>query len=208
MPAQTTAIRAASTSTTTIPTTKGEQSFTFTWGRQTDIRTINPTTTSLADDSGEVSDTALAGYIAKYATKGTGISDGADRRIRCADDIEALPISDHHKQMIRTAWNLGAHPDLAHLRRWAHMLGFRGHFLTKSRRYSLTFTAIRGHRHQWQRHQALTALGTDPEQDTVLVINDWRYDHTGYRSEAEYELAAAIYQRKQHQHTRRDTTNE
>ena len=29
------------------------------------------------------------------------------------------------------------------LRRWAHMLGFRGHFLTKSRAYSTTFTAIR-----------------------------------------------------------------
>lgn len=42
--------------------------------------------------------------------------------------------------MIRTAWILGARPELAdlRLRAWAQMLGFRGHFSTKSRRYSTT----------------------------------------------------------------------
>ncbi|HEX2319300.1 MAG TPA: replication initiator, partial [Streptosporangiaceae bacterium] len=29
------------------------------------------------------------------------------------------------------------------LNRWTHMLGYRGHFLTKSRRYSVTFTQLR-----------------------------------------------------------------
>lgn len=47
--------------------------------------------------------------------------------------------------MIRTAWTLGARPELAdlRLRAWAHMLGFRGHFSTKSRRYSTTLGALR-----------------------------------------------------------------
>ena len=31
------------------------------------------------------------------------------------------------------------------LRRWAHMLGFRGHFLIKSRRYWVTVTDLLNH---------------------------------------------------------------
>jgi hypothetical protein len=47
--------------------------------------------------------------------------------------------------MIRTAWDLGAAPGLAHLnlRKWAYMLGFPGHFSTKSRRYSTTLGTLR-----------------------------------------------------------------
>src|SRR5262249_47996064 len=41
----------------------------------------------------------------------------------------------------------------ASLRRWAHMLGFGGHFLTKARRYSVTFTALRQARITYRRHQ-------------------------------------------------------
>jgi len=40
--------------------------------------------------------------------------------------------------MIAACLKLGGHPhpDFRALRRWAHMLGYRGHFATKSRRYS------------------------------------------------------------------------
>ena len=60
--------------------------------------------------------------------------------------------------MITTAWDLGSRDEYAglHLRRWAHMLGFRGHFLTKSRRYSSTFTAIRAERHRARRRGRIT----------------------------------------------------
>jgi hypothetical protein len=47
--------------------------------------------------------------------------------------------------MIQAAWDLGSldrYADL-NLRRWAHLLGFRGHFLTKSRAYSTTFKTLR-----------------------------------------------------------------
>ncbi|WP_433286980.1 replication initiator [Pseudonocardia sp. CA-142604] len=56
-------------------------------------------------DDGEISDASSAGYIAKYATKGTGASGTADRRIR---DIDHLDVSPHHKAMSRTCWELGA----------------------------------------------------------------------------------------------------
>ena len=54
--------------------------------------------------------------------------------------------------MIETAWQLGGldQYEPLSLRRWAHMLGFRGHFLTKSRRYSITFTDLRQRRRTWR----------------------------------------------------------
>ncbi len=109
------------------------RSHTFTFGRQLDIRTIRS-----ADFNGgqELTERAVAAYIAKYATKGAETATGAlDRSLKFAAELAQLDISDHARRLIRTAWTLGAHKDLEHLRlRRAHMLGFRGHFSTKSRR--------------------------------------------------------------------------
>jgi excisionase family DNA binding protein len=48
------------------------------------------------------------------------------------------------------------------------MLGFRGHFSTKSRRYSTTLGALRDARAEWRRAQAAVANG--PEHDTTYVL--------------------------------------
>ena len=148
---------------------------------------------------------ALAAYIAKYATKGTGATEGADRPIRDVAHVEHLRISEHHRRMITTAWELGgiASYDALNLRRWAHMLGFRGHFLTKSHRYSTTFTALRAVRRSSRLRADLDALNHDthganeiaPDLDTVTVINDWWPVHYGHRDDGERELAAAIGER-------------
>ena len=47
--------------------------------------------------------------------------------------------------MITGAWELGDQPELAELRLrpWAHVLGFHGHFSTRSRRYSTTLGCLR-----------------------------------------------------------------
>jgi hypothetical protein len=54
--------------------------------------------------------------------------------------------------MVATAWLLGDDPELAHLglRRHVHRLGYGGHFLSKSRTYSTTFSALREARALWQ----------------------------------------------------------
>lgn len=166
------------------------------WGSQVDVRPIRQTSADqFADQAGELSDAQLAGYIAKYATKGTNISEGADKPIRSEGHIDYLRISEHHRRMIRTAWNLGGHDQYAdlNLRRWAHMLGFRGHFLTKSHRYSSTFRAIREQQRAYRLGQTLDALGLDAEN--VTVVNDWRFAGAGYRDDAERELAAGIADR-------------
>jgi hypothetical protein len=88
----------------------------------------------------------VAGYIAKYATKATeSFGAGLDRRLT-ADDLERLDkVPTHVAELVRTAWELGGRAELEglRLRKWAHMLGFRGHWSTESRRYSTTFGVLR-----------------------------------------------------------------
>jgi hypothetical protein len=62
--------------------------------------------------------------------------EGVDRPIRDGDHIAHLDIGPHHHRMVETAWRLGGLNEYEelNLRRRAHTLGFRGHFLTRSRR--------------------------------------------------------------------------
>ena len=78
------------------------------WGRQIDIRPITSTTAAgLENDHGEITDSALAAYVAKYATKGTGKSEATDRPIRDITHLDHLDITGHHRRLIETAWELG-----------------------------------------------------------------------------------------------------
>jgi hypothetical protein len=167
------------------------------WGAQVDVKDITASDIDFSGvDNGEdqvVNDSRLAGYIAKYATKGTGASETGDRRIRSQAHIDGLPVSGHHRAMIQTAWDLGGldqYEDLK-LRHWAHMLGFRGHFLTKSRIYSTTFKNLRAERRQHQVEAALIEAGL-PADTEVLVVNDWQILGIGYDSREQLELATAI----------------
>jgi hypothetical protein len=85
--------------------------------------------------------------------------------------------------MIPTAWTLGARKELKELRlrTWAHMLGFRGHFSTKSRRYSTTLGALRTARAEWRRAQAAAATAGDTDT-TTLVVSHWVFAGTGLSS--------------------------
>ncbi|MEU6824074.1 replication initiator [Streptomyces atriruber] len=162
---------------------------TFAFGRQLDVRTIR---SADFDGGQELTDRAVAAYIAKYATKGAETATGAlDRPLRFLAELAQLDISDHAERLIRTAWALGARKDLAELRlrAWAHMLGFRGHFSTKSRRYSTTLGALRDARAEWRRAQAAVATGSEPE--STLVLSHWVFAGTGLSS-AEAWLAASL----------------
>ncbi|MFH8978301.1 replication initiator [Streptomyces sp. NPDC017890] len=162
---------------------------TFTFGRQLDVRTIR----SADFDGGQaLTDRAVAAYIAKYATKGAETATGAlDRPIRFLAELAQARITEHARRMIRTAWTLGARPELAdlRLRAWAHMLGFRGHFSTKSRRYSTTLGALRDARADWRRAQAAPPVPQDGE--TTLVLAHWVFAGTGL-SHAEAWLATSL----------------
>jgi hypothetical protein len=61
------------------------------------------------------------------------------------------------------------------------MLGFRGHFSTKSRAYSTTFGALRAERAQHQREHARDdSLWPAPEADNTLVIAHWQFARRGH----------------------------
>jgi hypothetical protein len=72
------------------------------------------------------------------------------------------------------------------------MLGFRGHFSTKSRRYSTTLGDLRAERTDHMRDEAVST-GRLPlfEEDTVLITSHWDYAGQGL-SAGERLLAAAL----------------
>jgi hypothetical protein len=167
------------------------------FGTQTDVRAIR-LTASLPGTGKALSAHAVANYIAKYATKTTGAPGLPDRPVRSAADIDALGCNQHHKRIIATAWALGKDPAAARLglNRWTHALGYRGHFLTKSRRYSVTFTALRRARIDYRRAQRHPGGELDPwgrrlDDRIVLTIGTWEYAGTGHATTAERALALA-----------------
>ena len=68
-----------------------------------------------------------------------------------------------------------------HLAAWAHMLGFGGHFSTKSRAYSTTLGTLRADRAAYQREAVIAAgLLPDLDSDTTLTVTDWNYAGRAY----------------------------
>ncbi|MBP0455997.1 replication initiator [Streptomyces montanisoli] len=156
------------------------------FGQQIDVRPI------AEFGAGErLTSAAVAAYIAKYATKGAEAAGAVDTRIRHAADFAVLPVRAHTLRMISTCWWLGALPDFEPLglRRWAHMLGYGGHFSTKSRRYSTTLTALRAARAEHRAEQQRAALGL-ADRPTVTV-GHWAFAGRGYALD-EALIAAGI----------------
>jgi hypothetical protein len=156
------------------PVAAGLAPQTLTWGREHDIRPVTTT--------GDVTDTKVAAYVAKYATKAAECTGTLDRRLASTDRLADLPIREHARRLIAECLRLGGLPELGSLRlaAWAHMLGFRGHFSTKSRAYSTTFSALRAERVQHQREHAIgDSLWPAPEADNTIVIADWQFARRG-----------------------------
>jgi len=82
------------------------------------------------------------------------------------------------------------------------MLGFGGHFLTKSRRYSVTFGELRAARTEHRRAQRHPEGERDPwgrplDERLVLVLTSWTYAGAGYTTPAaDLALASAARARE------------
>ena len=164
------------------------------WGEQLDVRQI----TEAGDDDRELSAEQVAGYVAKYATKATeALGVTLDRRIGDGD-LDDLDLPAHVAELVRACWELGGRPGLGalRLRKWAHMLGFGGHFSTKSRRYSTTLGALRRARVAYAIRRrgdtlALDAWGRPEDDQAVIVVASWSYVGSGYQTTGEAWLAAS-----------------
>jgi hypothetical protein len=174
------------------------------WGEQLDVRNI----TRGDDKAGELSAEQVAGYIAKYATKATeSFGSGLDRRLG-ADDLDYLnELPAHVAELVRACWELGGRPELEglRLRAWAHMLGFRGHWSTKSRRYSTTMTVLRRARVAFAKRRRakdgvpLDAWGRPEDDQAVIIVASWVYVGAGYETEGERWLALSAAARAREQ---------
>jgi hypothetical protein len=119
-------------------------------------------------------------------------------------------------ELVRAAWTLGGRPELAglRLRAWAHMLGFGGHWSTKSRRYSTTMGALRRARVAFAKRRrardGISMVAWDrPEDDQAVIVMASRvYVGNGYQTEGERWLAlsAAARAREQRRIAREELT--
>jgi hypothetical protein len=167
----------------TVPHPVKPKGWDITWGAQVDPRTVQLT------GDGEVTDVKVASYLAKYATKSTEAVGPLAVRITTENlRLYGNPNS-HQGRLILAAWRLGNHPhqDFKALRRWAHMLGYRGHFATKSRRYSTTMKALRAARQDWKRRQHPSA--GDHGDRTVTTLTDLEWAGRGWRTTGDALLA-------------------
>ncbi|WP_329119683.1 replication initiator [Streptomyces sp. NBC_01465] len=203
-----------------VPPAGDQPSRSLRWGTQLDVRPI------VAFGAGEeLTEQAVASYVAKYATKAAEISGAADAPVHCrkcrgtgrsavydrdgsalgacacchgtglGEDLARLEVSEHARRLMAAC--IALHPlyPERHLARWAHMLGFRGHFSTKSRRYSTTLGALRKVRADYRAAQQRAALGLpDPDDSpeaTTFTLAHWAYAGHGH-TPGESWLAANI----------------
>ncbi|MFF2940008.1 replication initiator [Streptomyces niveus] len=156
----------------------------FVWGSQIDVHAIR------GPLGGPVTEQAVAAYIAKYVSKSAADAGGLDHPVTSPEDISLAPVSGHLRALMGTCWRLGGLPELHHLRLrpWTHTLGYRGHVLTKSRRYSTTYRALRDAR--TAHNQTAEPPSAAEETETVST---WRYVGSGH-TPGESEIAAGVAQ--------------
>jgi hypothetical protein len=178
------------------------------WGAQLDPRQVRLTVRDI-DDRGEITTLAVAAYLAKYATKATEMAGHASARLTAATVGHHARPDTHPGRLIAATWRLGTPPAVdqeqredwdagyGRLRRWAHMLGFGGHFSTKSRRYSTTLGALRQARRDWRRaHQQHTGpdhgehdQAEHDDTETIVVIGALAFAGIGWHTTADALLA-------------------
>lgn len=191
------------------------------WGEQLLTKHVN------AGDE-PITDAAAAAYLAKYATKATEVTGYASTRISPENvDQYADPDGTHVQRLIDACWRLGRPTRLpapllgrgetqgevdtetpneaksypyTGLRRWAHMFGYGGHFLTKAQRYSTTFGQLRAaranyrrveHNHDQDHTDAATVRAADHhgDQASTLVVGLLSFAGTGWHTTGDALLA-------------------
>jgi hypothetical protein len=139
-----------------------------------------------AEDGRELSPGQVAAYVAKYSCKAS--HEQITTRDMDPDRWRERGVPEQLVQMAAAALRLAERAGLPDLGRWVHMLGFRGHFITKSRGYSTRLSDLRAARATYRAHQA--------EAPDVAELNDvlsvWQYLGCGYLNPGDVLLAAGV----------------
>ena len=138
------------------------------WGSQIDTRTITEVAARDSDRTARlVHPEQVAAYLAKYLTKATE-DFGLPAQVKSAGHAVIAGASPHAVRIIETAQRLAAEGE-GYARLLANLatLGYRGHPITKSRAYSVTFGQIRRFRRAFKRNP-----GLDPNANIRQILDD------------------------------------
>jgi hypothetical protein len=206
-----------STNFTSLPHPDRPDGWVIAWGAQLDVRHVREPVPGRIDE----------GAVAGYATKATETTGHTSARLNASTVADHMDAGTHIGRLIASCWRLGRPDHLpssrkaaapeegrlsyTRLRRWAHMLGFGGHFSTKSRRYSTTLGALRRARHDWRRDRQArldTRFHTDgdPDQSTTLLVGTLTFAGSGWHTTGDALLAttAAAHAREHRTHIRQE----
>ncbi|MCW2942102.1 MAG: plasmid replication initiator protein [Actinomycetia bacterium] len=99
---------AATIAHTTDPHPTRPDGWPIRWGEQVDVRIIT------LDGGNSVSDAMVAGYLAKYSTKGTEVTGHTSRRLdQTSIRLYANRAGTHAERLVDAAWTLGEPDDWA-----------------------------------------------------------------------------------------------
>ena len=148
------------------------------WGSQVEVRAIAGTA--------ELGAHAVSAYIAKYATKSIDATGLLERGG-----------NGHQERLVEAIHRLAHLPELRYLKldRAVDSVGYKGHWSTKSRRYSTTFRVLRHARRLHVKRKRsphgvpLDAWGRPEDDQKAITHGYWRFVGCGYRTTGEAFLA-------------------
>jgi hypothetical protein len=159
------------------------------WGSQVDTRTITDTAHRDRRSTRTVHPEQVGSYLAKYLTKST-VEFGLPSQVKTSRHAALAGASDHALRIIETAETLaGQHEAYAKLLSHLGTLGYRGHPITKSRAYSVTFGQLRRARRHHRRNPAGLSPGADIREildddpdlpDGFELVSSWVFHGQGY----------------------------
>ena len=121
-----------------------------------------------AEDGRELSPGQIAAYVAKYSCKAS--HEQITTRDTDPDHWRERGVPEQLVQMAAAALRLRERSGLQELGRWVDMLGFRGHFVTKSRGYSTTLGNLRAARSAYRAHQDQPPADDTDDDDSTAVV--------------------------------------
>ena len=168
------------------------------WGSQIDIRPVRGAK-GVDFQTDSLHAEQVAGYLAKYATKDVAALDHGQLR-----GAHLRQLEQRCKELATRGMAAGEDSPYLLLFKRNRTLGFRGHFSTKSRRYSITLGALRRARHRFQlmradlerRGKPLDPTGLEErlladEESSTLIVGSWAFQGSGWTRSGDRALALA-----------------
>jgi hypothetical protein len=163
-------------------------------GQRTDIRfgeQLHTRVLAGGEDGRELNPGQVAAYVAKYSCKAS--HEQITTRDTNPDRWRDRGVPEQLVHMAYAALRLTERHGLRDLGQWVHMLGFRGHFVTKSHLYSTTLGELRATRAAYRAREDEPPGDAEVNDDGLtVVLSVWQYLGSGYLNPGDALLAAGV----------------